>query len=75
MAHTYKVQRLSLHGAGSDGHLRTRTTTVRTGLSLEEAQAHCQDPETAGQTATGAAARRISKRLGTSDWRDQYTEA
>lgn len=30
------------------------STTRMTGLTLEEAQAHCRDPESSSSTATGA---------------------
>lgn len=44
--------------------------TIKTGLTLEEAQAHCQDPETSSRTAKSAAARRVTKRHGA--WFDGY---
>lgn len=44
--------------------------TIKTGLTLEEAQAHCQDPETSSRTATSAAAKRRTARLG--PWFDGY---
>jgi hypothetical protein len=40
-----------------------RRTLIR-GLTLEEAQAHCCDPETASNTATSAVARRRTRRYG-----------
>ena len=42
------------------------------GLTLEEAQEHCSDPETSSSTATGAASIRYTKRHG--DWFDAYEE-
>jgi hypothetical protein len=59
---------------GERGHLTARHRTVRTGLTLEQAQAHCNDPETSSKTATGAAARRISRRWPGWDWFDTYEE-
>lgn len=53
-----------------DGYPRRRT--VRTGLTLEAAQAHCADPETSSSTATGAAARRRTRQRG--PWFDGYEE-
>ena len=32
--------------------------TIKTGLTLEEAQAHCKDPETSSSKATSAKAKR-----------------
>tara|TARA_B100000214_G_C23858812_1_gene577051 strand:- start:192 stop:389 length:198 start_codon:yes stop_codon:yes gene_type:complete len=45
-----------------DGNHRT----IKTGLTLEEAQAHCKDPETSGSTCSD-----LSKR---GKWFDGYTE-
>ena len=46
--------------------------TVRTGLTLEEAQRWCQDPETSSSTATMPQARRITRRNG--PWFDGYEQ-
>jgi hypothetical protein len=44
--------------------------TVQTGLTLQEAKAHCSDPETSSHTAQSAPARRRTKRLGA--WFDAF---
>lgn len=46
--------------------------TILRRVTLEQAQAHCSDPETSSSTATGAAARRRTRRLG--PWFDGYAE-
>lgn len=45
---------------------------IAKGLTLEEAQAHCQDPETSSSTATSAAAKARTRRMG--PWFDGFTE-
>lgn len=47
-----------------------RRRTMATGLTLEEAQAWCQDPETSSKTATGPTARACTRRNG--PWFDGY---
>lgn len=66
----YKIVR-SYFNRGSQGGGSTRRT-IKTGLTLEQAQAHCQDKETSSSTGTGAAARRRTKRYG--QWFDRYEE-
>ncbi len=46
--------------------------TIKTGLTLEEAQKHCQDPETSSRTCTKAAGKARTKRCG--PWFDGYEE-
>lgn len=46
--------------------------TIQTGLTLEEAQEHCSDPETSSRTAKSAAARQRTEEKG--DWFDGYEE-
>lgn len=53
----YKIVRFQLHGG---------SRTIKKGLTLEEAQEHCKDPETSGSTCSD-----IKKR---GDWFDGYTE-
>lgn len=65
---TYKIVR-SFMVASSN--MRKRRA-IRTGLTLEEAQAHCRNPETSSRTATNAKAKARTKRYG--PWFDSYTE-
>ena len=44
--------------------------TIKRGLTLEQAQAHCNDPQTSSSTATNAVARRRTRDLG--PWFDGY---
>jgi hypothetical protein len=62
---TYKIVRFY-----ADRDKRRRT--IERGLSLDEAQAHCNDPETSSTTCTSAAGRRRTRTHG--DWFDGYTE-
>jgi hypothetical protein len=54
------------------GHLHTTKRTIATGLTLEEAQAHCGDPETSSRTCTSAAKRRVTRQHG--EWFDGFQE-
>lgn len=63
MASTYRVVRFH------EDHARQ---VLMTGLSLEEAQAHCQNPETSSRTATGPEAREYTRKYGA--WFDGYEE-
>jgi hypothetical protein len=45
---------------------------IKTGLTLEQAQDHCRDPETSSRTCVTAAAQRITSRNG--EWFDGYEE-
>ena len=45
---------------------------IATGLTLEEAQAHCSDPETSSSTATGLTETILTKNFG--PWFDGYEE-
>lgn len=62
---TYKIVRC-YRNAG------IRSRTMRTGLTLEQAQAHCSDPETSSKTATSKNAMATTRRVGA--WFDSYTE-
>ena len=43
---------------------------IARGLTLGEAQAHCNDPETSSSTCVGAAGKRRTRRMGA--WFDGY---
>jgi hypothetical protein len=43
---------------------------IKRGLTLEEAQAHCRDPETSSSTATSQAAVKRTEAMG--QWFDGY---
>ena len=50
-----------------------RRRIIDTGLTLEQAKAHCSDPETSSSTCTKAAGKTRTKRLGR--WFDGYEES
>ena len=58
----YKIVRSFLFGFGN--------RVVKRGLTLEEAQRHCSDPETSSRTARGKTARARTKAKG--PWFDGY---
>ncbi len=62
---SYKIVRMY-----KDAGIRQRV--IDRGLTLEEAQAHCQDPETSSSTATGPVGRRRTRQVG--QWFDGYQE-
>jgi len=51
-------------------YFRGGSRTIETGLTLEEAQKHCADPETSSSTATSSTAKARTKRMG--PWFDGY---
>lgn len=59
----YKVVRFYARGG--------RHTIIKR-CTLADAQAHCKDPETSSKTATSAAARRVTRRMGA--WFDGYED-
>lgn len=62
---TYKVQRVFRDHPGVK-------RTLKTGLSLKQAQAHCSDPETSSSTCTSARLHAYTRQHG--PWFDSYTE-
>jgi hypothetical protein len=60
----YKIERLYFRSG-------SRRRTIATGLTLEEAQAHCRDPETSSSTCTKAANKRRTAQRG--PWFDSYS--
>lgn len=65
MSDTYKIIRFFQDG-------RWGNRTIKRGLTLEEAQAHCHDRETSSATATRAPARRRTRKYGA--WFDGYNK-
>lgn len=63
---TYKIVRLFFDRARAAGARRT----VMRGLTLEQAQAHCQNPQTSSSTCTDRAGRKRTERYG--PWFDGY---
>lgn len=50
-----------------------KARVIKRGLTLEEAQTHCQNPQTSSSTATNRAGVLRTQRMG--PWFDSYTEA
>lgn len=63
----YKIVRMY-----AEERSRHHNRTIKSGLTLEEAQEHCRDPETSSSTCTSARKRRITAMRGA--WFDGYTE-
>src|SRR4030095_4567800 len=64
-AYNYRIVRMYFRAA-------TRKRVIASGLTLEQAQAHCQDPETSARTCTSSAGRARTRRMG--PWFDGYEE-
>ena len=62
---TYNYQVVRMYQRAS---IRKRVITTR--LSLAQAQAHCNDPETSSSTCTSAAGKRRTRTIG--PWFDGY---
>lgn len=63
-AESYRIVRMYESGR--------RSQVLARGMTLEEAQAWCRDPETSSSTATSAAAKRRTARNGR--WFDGFTK-
>lgn len=61
----YRIERLYFRNPG-------KRRVVRRHLTLEQAQAHCADPETSSSTCKSAAGRARTRNVG--PWFDSYTE-
>jgi hypothetical protein len=61
MSDKYKIVRMYQRGG---------RRTIETGLTLEQAQEHCRNPETSSRTATSSKARTRTQRMGS--WFDGY---
>jgi hypothetical protein len=61
----YKIVRMYFRSDVSD-------RTIKTGLTLEEAQKHCRNPETSSSTCRKWVNRKRTDRLG--PWFDGFTE-
>ena len=64
MSDRYKIQRLYFRKPGV-------RRTLDSGLTLEQAQEHCRNPETSSKTARSSAAVQRTRRMG--PWFDCYT--
>lgn len=63
MNQTYMVRRF---------HFKGSPVLMKTGLTLEEAQKHCNDPETSSRTATSDEAQEYTRVNG--PWFDGYDQ-
>ena len=68
----YKIVRVYFNGRyKGDGWRRTKPSqTIKTGLTLEQADAHIRDPEHSSALCTTDDAKRITIRNG--EWYDSY---
>ena len=63
MADRYKIVRMFFDSS-------RRKRTIETGLTLEQAQAHCKDPETSSKTCTTSKRKAYTRKNG--QWFDGY---
>jgi len=59
----YKIVRMYFQGG---------SRVIKRGLTLEEAQKHCSDPQTSSSTCTTAVGKARTRRMG--PWFDGYTD-
>lgn len=62
---TYRIVRMYFHKRGPG-------RTIKTGLTLEQAQEHCSNPETSSSTCTSSVGKRRTRRVG--PWFDGYAD-
>ena len=53
-------------------YFKSRSRVIERGLTLEEAQQHCRNPETSSTTCTSTAGKRRTRSKG--QWFDGYEE-
>jgi hypothetical protein len=60
---TYRIVRMYFRGG---------SRTIKTGLTIEQAVAHCTDPETSSKTCKSPIGKRRTRRVG--PWFDGYAD-
>lgn len=55
-----------------NGPMITKQRVIKTGLTLDEARAHCHDPETCSDTCRSPASRGVTRRWR-GHWFDSYS--
>ncbi len=68
----YKIVRSYFRGGSQSRDPRPTRRTIKTGLTLEQAQEHCRNPETSSSTAISAKMKRYTAAHGA--WFDGYEE-
>jgi len=68
----YKIVRHYFNGGSQGSNGGSFHRTIKTRLTLEEAQAHCKDPQTHSKECTTPAGKRRTKKYGM--WFDGYEE-
>lgn len=65
---SYRIVRYYFNALGNGRHRRV----IATGLTLEQAQEHCNDPQTSSRTCTNKVGRARTRKIG--QWFDAYEE-